>query len=540
MDTKPQIASAPFENSPSNLTWTILSKKISKLFSDEGLTQKAYLNAVAAALDYGARFVTGLLINPVLVAGLGDYWFGAWQILSGLIGYISAASGRPTQTLKLTIANQQASTDYEGKRSHVGSAVAVWLLFFPVLTTVGTLMAWYAPDWLNAPAELYWIVRLTAGVLVANLIMTNLVDVPESTLRGENLGYKRMGLTTLLVFVQTGVIAAAVYLETGVVGVAVASLINTLLTGALFFCIVRSYIPWFGIARPSLPELRRFFGLSWWVLAWRLVIQLMMASDVVVLGRLDAVEKVTTYTLTTYIPQTLITLIAIIVSGVLPGLGGLLGAGKLQKATRVRSEIMTATWLVAIIVGTTVLLWNRAFIRLWVGEEHYAGSLSTLFIMLMIIQFVFIRNDANIIDFSLDMRDKVLIGGISAVIGLVLAGILVGPFNLGIIGLCLGLIGGRSILTLGYPLIIGRLLGVSLGSELGGMLRPACVTVMLFSFALGVNDFFVADSWVTLIPSVGLTVVLVSLLAFFTGISFDQRSRLWNRVQVVIGPVTEA
>ncbi|HEY4689448.1 MAG TPA: hypothetical protein VIK33_09060 [Anaerolineae bacterium] len=511
-------------------------KTLSRYLSGESLTQKASLNALAAALDYGARLVTGFLLNPLLLAGLGNYLYGAWQVLVRLIGYISAASGRPTQTLKWTIANQQASTNYEEKRRNVGSAIVVWFRFLPILAAIGGLLAWFAPDWLNAPAEFVWFVRLAAGVLVVDLIVTNLVDVPESVLRGENLGYKRMGLTTLLVFVQGGVIAAAVYFKTGIIGVAVAVLLDTVLTGVLFLYIVRSYVPWFGIARPSAAAVHRFFGLSWWFLIWRLIMQLMMASDVVVLGMLDSVEKVTTYTLTKYVPEALISLVAIVVSGVTPGLGGMIGAGKLAKAAHIRSEIMAATWLIATAAGTTMLLWSRAFVQLWVGAEYHAGSISTLFIMLMMMQFVLIRNDATFIDLTLNLRRKVLIGIVSAAISLVLAGVLVGHFNLGIIGLCLGLMAGRSILSLGYPWLIGRLLGVSFASQLKSGLRPAFVTAVFFAFTLGVSDLLAADNWIDLILSAGVTVVLASLLAFYAGLTGDQRKRVLHRVQAVTRP----
>ena len=121
---------------------SLSSKTLSKWFSDEGLTRKAYLNAIASALDYGARLVVGFVINPLLVTGLGSYGYGVWQVLGSLVGYLSPVGGRSTQALKWTIANQQASTDYEEKRRYVGSAVAVWLFFLP-LVIVALGCAWY-------------------------------------------------------------------------------------------------------------------------------------------------------------------------------------------------------------------------------------------------------------------------------------------------------------------------------------------------------------------------------------------------------------
>ena len=514
-------------------------QNISKRFSDTSLTKKASLNAFAAALDYGARLIVGFLLNPLLLAGLGSYLYGVWQILGRLIDYISAASGRPTQTLKMTIASQQASADFDQKRRNVGSALIVWALFAPLLAAIGAVLAWFAPAWLGAPAQYTWIVRLTAGLLVADLIATNLVDVPESVLRGENMGYKRMGMTTLLVFVQGAVIALALALGTGIVGVAVATLIDTLLTGLLFLAIVRSYVPWFGSARPSRGEVRVFFGLSAWFLIWRLVIQLITASDVVVLGLLSSVEQVTSYTLTKYTPEALISLVAIVVGGVAPGLGGMLGAGNLHKAARVRGEIMAGTWLLATGAGVTILLWNRSFVQLWVGHEYYVGVVPSLMIMLMMIQFVLIRNDANIIDLTLNLRSKVLLGMLSAAISLAGAGLLVRYFGLGITGLCLGLMLGRTVLSLGYPLIIGRHLGLAPAGQLASAVRPGLAMALLFAAALALQPMLATDSWLVLVAATGTTMLATSLLAFYGGLTAGQRAGIVRRVRAAIGSSTE-
>ena len=147
----------------------------------------------------------------------------------------TAASGRPTQALKWTIAHQQASVDYEAKRRNVGSALVIWLLFMPILAALGAVLVWIAPSWLNTPAELVWIVRLAAAIMAVDLILTSLADLPQSVLQGENLGYKRMGVSTLIVFVAGGGFTAlALYFKTGLIGVVAADLGYTLLAGAFF------------------------------------------------------------------------------------------------------------------------------------------------------------------------------------------------------------------------------------------------------------------------------------------------------------------
>ncbi|MCI0693045.1 hypothetical protein L0337_13695 [candidate division KSB1 bacterium] len=500
----------------------------------ENLTIKASLNAFASALDYGARLVVGFLINPLLVNGLGSYGYGAWQVLGRLISYIGPASGRPTQALKWTIANQQASTNYEEKRRHVGSAVTVWFLFLPVLILLGGLLGWLAPSWLKAPVELSWAIRMAAGLLIADLILAILVELPRSVLEGENLGYKRMGLSAILVFAGGGFMALALYLKTGLVGVAAATLAATLLAGLLFLQVTRTCVPWFGIAKPSSANVRRFLGLSGWFLAWNMVMKLMRASDVVVLGTLSSVESVTTYSLTKYAPETIINMIAIMVFGITPGLGKIIGSGNLQKAVQVRNEIMAMTWLIMTVVGSTILLWNQSFLSLWVGAEYDAGSTSTLLIILMAAQFVLIRNDANIIDLTLDLRRKVLIGLLSTALALVIAGTLVSYFKMGIVGLCVGFIAGRLMLSLSYPWLVGRFLEMPLSSQLKGVLRPAFITVLLWGPVSFLSPFGAATTWPGLVFAVGATLLVISLVAFYAGLSGDQRKYILQRARVVV------
>lgn len=510
-----------------------LRKGVSRWLSDEGLTRKAYLNTAAAALDYAARLVVGFAVNPYLVSGLGSYGFGLWQVLRQLVGYLTPASGRPTQALKWTIANRQASADYAEKRRQVGAAVAVWVAFLPLLGSLGGLLAWYAPAWLRAPAELVGAVRVAAGLLVANLIVTTLVEVPRSVLAGENLGYKRLGLSTLLVFAGGAFTVLALYLETGLVGVAAGPLATSILTGILFLRVTRTHVPWFGIARPGRAAVWSFASLSGWFLGWRLVTQLMNASDVVLLGRLDSLEMVASYSLTKYAPDTVIHFVEMLALGITPGLGGILGAGDLARGRRIRGELMALTWLIATATGVTILVWNRSFVGLWVGPEHHAGALATLFIVLMTTQSVLLRNDAFVIDLSLQLRNKVLLGFVAAVVSLAIAGVLVGRFEAGVPGLCVGLMTGRLILSTAYPWMVAQRLGIPRGAQWRAVLRPAAVGALLVAGAMTVERFATAGGWIALAAGVGVTLGSVGCLAFFLGLSGEQRGRIRERVGAV-------
>ncbi|HIK30749.1 MAG TPA: oligosaccharide flippase family protein [Oscillatoriales cyanobacterium M59_W2019_021] len=499
------------------------------LTQKSNLTKKASLNAVASVLDYGVRLVVGFIINPLLVSGLGDFGYGIWQVLGRLIGYVTPASGRPTQALKWTVAHQQSSADYHEKRSQVGRALAVWLLFLPLLVPLGLILVWFSPIWLHASPDFYLTVRLAASVLLLNLIATDLSAIPESVLTGENLGYKRMGLSACLSGIGGGLTVLALYLKGGLIGVALATLASTILTGLFFWQVTRTYVTWFGIARPKWGEIRQFFQLSVWFQLWNLVMTLMRSSDVVLLGVLSSAELVTTYSLTKYVPETIINIIAIVVVGVAPGLGGIIGSGNLKKAMGVRHEIMSVTWLIVAVVGSTILLWNQSFLKLWVGASYDAGPLPTLAIVLLVTQLVLIRNDAAIINLTLDLRNKVIIGFVSTTISLVLAGLAIEVFDLGVLGLCLGFLIGRLILSIAYPWSVGRFFGIPFLVQLRGIVRPGLTLLALFAAALYGSHFLQATTWLSLIGSAAVTSGVALAIALCVGLSNSQRTNLKNR-----------
>jgi O-antigen/teichoic acid export membrane protein len=267
---------------------------------------------------------------------------------------------------------------------------------------------------------------------------------------------------------------------------------------------------------------------------------LMMASDVVILGLLVSVESVTNYSLSKYAPETAITAVAIMVFGILPGLGGIIGTGDFERAAKVRGEIMALTWLVVTVLGTGVILWNRTFISLWVGANHYVGAFPNLLIVLVVLQFVLIRTDANVIDLTLRLNRKVILGAISIIISLLAASILVYFFKMGIIGVSLGILLGRLILTIAYPNLIGRMLKIRPSSQIRAIIRPALATTFLFLTAFIVESFLPTDhwqslrGWITFVFSAGVTACAVFGLAFVGGLSHKQQQKILYRVRAVL------
>jgi O-antigen/teichoic acid export membrane protein len=497
----------------------------------KGLTHKAYLNGFASLLDAVIKGGVVAVVTPLLVNGLGSSLFGVWQILGRLIVYMHAADGRPTQALKWVIANRQLVDDDEVKRHHVGSAMCVWVLFLPVLMAMSALLIWISPYMTKVPVEMHTTVRITCSLLVVNFLLIQLVSLPESVLRGMNLGYKRMGWQAALNIVGGALTVGALYFGSGLIGLAAGQVILAVFTGVLFLVLVKKYVPWFGIARPLFSEVRSFLKLSVWWFAWTAVSKFLMASDILILGLVASSLDVATYTLTNFAGTMLLSLVTIVLGAVTPGLGGVIGQKQFQRAAELRVEMLRVSWLILAAAGSTILLWNRSFIYLWVGPQHYSGFWANLLVVLMMVQLIFIRNDSYVIDLTLQLRKKVLMAIVAAVVSIGLSALLIPP--LGIAGLCLGMILGRLVLTISYPSIINKQLARTTKPELTAVMRPAAVLILMFVVSAYLGRILQAESWFIWALGAGMTFALALGVGAIGGLDRESRKTIVKRLKML-------
>jgi O-antigen/teichoic acid export membrane protein len=496
------------------------------------LTRRASLNAAGSLVDYGARIAVGFLVTPILLTGLGRSLFGIWEMLNRAGGYLTAADGRPTEALRLVIAQRQGDPDDRRKRRYVGAALAVWVLMLPLLAAAGGLFIWLGPRLTGAGPALRWDVQLTCALLVANLLFSTLTAVPESVLRGMNLGYKRMGLQAALNVAGGVLLALAVLAERGLPGLGAATAARTAAAGICFWLLARNFVAWFGVARPALRDVRGLFGMSVWLAAGDLVAKIGLASDVVILGAVVAPAAVTTFVLTGYAPRIAVSIHALAAGAAIPGLGGVLGLRQPERAALARRELMLLTWLFTTVAGGTLLLWNPALLSLWVGAENYAGGWVGLLIVLIALQTAFIRIDAYVIDAALKPRLRVLVGAGAAVLTVGLGIPLTRAF--GMPGLCVAVLASRAIQSIGYPLLARASLGTARPAGHGGTARLVVVTTLVLAAAALIGPRIAVAHWGWWLAGVGATVPALTAACVAGGPSSEGRRALLRRWRVLL------
>src|SRR5213596_2459558 len=109
---------------------SVLTKK--KKSKGENLKQRAYLNSLTSIIDFAAIQITGFIINPFIVGGLGKSMYGIWQMLNQMTGYANIADTRASQVLKWTIAQKKDTSDNDELKSEVTTAFAVTIFILPI------------------------------------------------------------------------------------------------------------------------------------------------------------------------------------------------------------------------------------------------------------------------------------------------------------------------------------------------------------------------------------------------------------------------
>jgi len=497
----------------------------------KNLTQKASLNAIAQFIDYGARIVVTLVLTPILVTGLGTSSFGVWQILRKSSGILSVADGRPSQSLKWIIANLQGKKDRNKKQRSVGSAIIVWGFFLPILTLLGVVFVWASPLITGVSPNEVLVVKFTAALLVVKILLLGLVGIPEAILRGSNLGYKRMGIVALITCLEGGGMAYVVLIGGGMTWLAGLQVTMSILTGILFFQVTRHSVNWFGCARPSKQEVKKFFKFNGWFLGWSIISRLLDSIDIILIGIILSATYVTQYTLTGYGPLMAFGVILILTGSVMPGLGGLIGLKEYGRVDKLRKELTTYTWLLTTTCASVILLLNPSFVNLWVGEQQYAGQEVNLLLVVLLFQKIFIQNNARIIDLTLDLRAKVLMGSIALLLSITASTILL--YQYGMIGVCIGMILGQLTLSIAYSITINNLLKVSYANNVVENAKTIlfATTIVISSSYFG--EKITIESYMGFIITLICSTITTFTISIFLLVSATERDIIYKRINSI-------
>jgi|SRR5690606_30884729 len=493
----------------------------------ENLRQRAYLNTVTSFIDYGTKALTSFVVNPFVVNGLGGTLFGVWQMLGQITNYSNLADFKASTVLKWAIARDRENVDEEELRKYVTTTFFLVLLMLPLILIAALAITWYLPEIVKISDDYIFTIRVTFLILISSFILRKFFNVFESILAGMNLGFKRMGLRAVITIIGGGLSVLAIVLDFGLIGLALVSLTTSLIIGVTLMIIVKKNVPWFGLSKFSFKQSKMFFKTSGWFMAWSGIQMILTNSDKVLLGALASPIFVAQYVITTYLPNTIKDIVTQIIGNTLPGMGKLYGNKEFDKLLSVKRQVFVITWLFCCTIGCIGLIFNHSFVSLWIGEDQYAGQFVNLLLILITIQYMFTYNDGILINISLNVKKKVYYGAVAALITILLSILLIE--KMGIIGLCIALIGGRLTMSIAYPIIVAKILDHKINFDLK-LFRMMFTMLLLFTFSYFIGESILIRQWFMLLLLVGVMFLIVLVLSYFIGVTKKERDDIYNQL----------
>jgi O-antigen/teichoic acid export membrane protein len=494
------------------------------------LTQRAILNALTGVADQGTRILVGFFITPILVTHLGGLVFGIWQVIQKASIQLSALDGRSSEVLKWVISNLQDKDNDDDKKEALAASILCFLIFLPLLLVINGVWIYYLPQYVEVTTLSDAEIRITAILLLVNLLLMSIAAIIEAVIRGMNMAYKLVGVLAIILLCSGLATAYAAYAGLGIIGVAAAQILTGVFSIAAYFWVLKRHVKWVGLKKPTKQVIKQSLNRSMWFSSWGFINTWILAGDVIVLGALVESNFITQYVLTLYASQMISIVILTAISAALPGLGGIIGNNEFERAQGLRNESLLYSWCLAVAICATVIIVNPSFVSLWVGDDQFAGYEVSFLLALCVFQLLFIRHDAFMMNLALDIKQKVILGFISSIFTLLLMLFLVPEY--GLIGMCISLIIGRSVLSFSYPKIISKFFQSK--TKRVFLTRHYISTISIFLLAYYLSDKILISSWLVLLGASVLVMILIIAVMYFMVLTGQQKNTIAVRFKSVV------
>ncbi len=486
------------------------------------LFNRAKLNAFASYFGFIINAIIAFFASPFLVQFLGSTSFGIWKSVQKILTFASVADGRATQALKWIIADKESKDDIYEKQQAVGSALKVWTLFLPFVLIILSIIIWNLPYLVNdVDSELYSKIQILGFILGINLLINPLIGIPDAILVGTNRGYKSTLIKTFGIVISNVLMIISSYLGYGIIGLGVVVIIVTLFNSIFIYYVCKKSVRWFGIKKPSKKQVKSFFSFSFWVLIWSFVAKLILSTEILLISALINPMEVSNYVFTAYIFQFCVSISLLTGTAITPGLGRLIGAKELVKSRIVTESIREIILCISAFFGGLILIVNKHFVKLWMGEEFFLGTNINLIIVLIMIQLVMFRSEGQIQDLSLKIKNKVIIGGVGAAISIILGIFLYNYLDYSIEGLFIGVLIGRILLNISFKKMVNKMLDIKTNYKSFTYL----VILITLCYFVG-NEISSFDSWISFILFLLLISSVLILTCYYLFLSNESRGKI--------------
>ncbi|MCA9115982.1 MAG: oligosaccharide flippase family protein [Planctomycetaceae bacterium] len=340
-----------------------------------GLRGSLGLNLFSSWVTHAVGLLIGVFLMPYVLHTLGDETYGTWILISSIAGYSGLLYLGFGSTVGRFVATHYARGEWDQLNRVVTVVFSVYLALGMVALALAGLVAWLAPglhDWGSVPLEEVRLVVLILGLnvaagLVGSVFGGVLIGVERFELeRGLWMGSAviRLGLTLLFLAKPGGLLTLSLIFLT------VTLLENA---GSLFFA--WRVVPQLSIrpANFSRGTLKEIFSFSIFALIEDISIQLVYATDTVVIGFLLGAKAIVPYYIAQRLCQFLSKPIMQIGQVFMPRAGALQAGDDSARLQALVTRGMGMALLLSAGMLTGAAFFGQAVITTWVGPGYEAS-----------------------------------------------------------------------------------------------------------------------------------------------------------------------
>ncbi len=492
---------------------------ISKEVTVESRTVKSIKNSTVAMVYYIATLLLQFISRKVFLDYLGTEILGLNTTVVNLIQFLNLAELGITQAVSFTLYKPLKDNDYKSineivtLQGHLYKRVAVFIIagacilmaFFPMIFQKADLPIWYA----------------YASFLVLLF----------STLLGYFVNYKQVVLTASQQDYKVAYSYRTVLLIKIVAQIAVMQIFPYpyiwWLVLEFFFAIVASIsiskmtsrtFPRLCIGGYRFGDLRRkypiFITKVKQMFFHKVVGVVILQSSPFIIYAFTTLTLVAIYGNYMILIQGATLLFQTIFNSVGAGIGNLVTDCDDEKAFSVFNELFSVRFFLLMLISTTIVLYSKAFISLWIGGEYIMED-TTVILMVAIMFFTLIRTTWDSFLMAYGMVNDIFSPITEGILNIGLS-ILLGYFY-GLNGILSGCLISLVVIGVGWrPLFLfhWRLRGFY-GKFLFASLKHVVLTaaMLIIGYMLLDNtDVFIAKSWISLVCKMSIFVIVSALL----------------------------
>jgi O-antigen/teichoic acid export membrane protein len=504
-------------------------------------------NYLTALLFSAVSMVVALFVTPILLRDLGQARLGAARAVVDWTGYLSLLELGLGGALAPLLARELGREDRDGVAGLLAAGFRAYLRVALVMLGGGLVLA----------AIITRLVKIDPAyhrdLAVATLIaITPLLLMPLSPLRALAEASQRGYVVNLFLILQSIAIATCAVLLAragwGISGQLVAVAIGAFLFGGLLVVYAlrkyRRVMP-AHLTRAPAEANRQLWQLNTPTLIINTCGRVGLLTDNIIIGSLLSASAIVPFFLTQRLAQLAQAQLQAVGSATWAGLAELHARGERELFEDRLIELTRAVTILGLIALVPIVAYNHAFVRLWVGEDQFAGLALTALAAL------------NALIVSLAALWGWVFGGTGQLAKLVPLSVASAIFNIivsvgftwwyshhgarlhdhrALLGPVLGTTTAYLLLTMPIlPLLLKKHFGISLRQ-----LAIAATTPMLLAIPYAAAVFWIAQhfpplGWLGLVLHMSLTACVFAAMCWLLLLSADDRARWKLRLRLASG-----